>query len=119
MKEAYWVMIRGKRQAQKQPPAEPVLCDFCSKPATKVERLFSGPGGVHICNECVDICYEIILDFDEYPQTEKPADAEDAACRCSFCLKGRSEVEHLISGPQVHICNQCAVRFGKDIEGSA
>ena len=27
--------------------------------------------------------------------------------RCSFCGKGKHEVEKLIAGPQVHICNQC------------
>ncbi len=27
---------------------------------------------------------------------------------CSFCGKGREEVEHLIAGPQgVYICNEC------------
>lgn len=27
--------------------------------------------------------------------------------RCSFCGKGKHDVEKLIAGPQVHICNQC------------
>lgn len=27
--------------------------------------------------------------------------------RCSFCGKSKYDVEKLIAGPQVHICNQC------------
>lgn len=27
--------------------------------------------------------------------------------RCSFCSKSKHDVEKLIAGPQVHICNQC------------
>ena len=27
--------------------------------------------------------------------------------RCSFCGKNKHDVEKLIAGPQVHICNQC------------
>lgn len=35
------------------------LCSFCEKPKCSVERLIAGPG-VYICNECVDLCNEII-----------------------------------------------------------
>jgi hypothetical protein len=34
-------------------------CSFCFKPSTKVERLVAGPA-VYVCNECVDLCCEII-----------------------------------------------------------
>ena len=36
-------------------------CSFCGKPQRKVEQLVNGPN-VRICNECVDICNEIIAD---------------------------------------------------------
>jgi len=35
-------------------------CSFCDKPRDQVERLTEGPGDVNICNECVDICREVI-----------------------------------------------------------
>ncbi len=35
-------------------------CSFCDKSQHKVERLIAGPRGVYICNECVDLCNEII-----------------------------------------------------------
>ncbi len=34
-------------------------CSFCSKSQNQVKKLIAGPG-VYICNECVDLCNEII-----------------------------------------------------------
>jgi hypothetical protein len=36
-----------------------LCCSFCRKPPAEVARLVAGPG-VFICNECVDLCAEII-----------------------------------------------------------
>ena len=36
-------------------------CSFCGKTEDKVKKLIEGPG-VYICNECVDLCYEIFED---------------------------------------------------------
>ena len=36
-------------------------CSFCGKPQDAVRRLIAGPGnGVYICDECVEVCTEII-----------------------------------------------------------
>ncbi len=35
-------------------------CSFCGKRQEDVRRLIAGPGAVYICNECVDLCREII-----------------------------------------------------------
>ena len=35
-------------------------CSFCSKTQDQVRRLIAGSGGVYICNECVDLCRDII-----------------------------------------------------------
>jgi ATP-dependent Clp protease ATP-binding subunit ClpX len=35
-------------------------CSFCGKGQDQVQRLIAGPGGVYICDECVDLCREII-----------------------------------------------------------
>lgn len=37
-----------------------VRCSFCGKTQEQVNRLISGPNGAYICDECVDICAEII-----------------------------------------------------------
>ena len=35
-------------------------CSFCNREETDVHRLIAGPEGVFICNECVDLCQDII-----------------------------------------------------------
>ena len=35
-------------------------CSFCGKNQDQVKRLIAGPGAVYICNECVELCREII-----------------------------------------------------------
>jgi hypothetical protein len=34
-------------------------CSFCDKSQKRVKALIAGPG-VYICNECVDLCVEIL-----------------------------------------------------------
>ncbi len=53
-----------------------VRCSFCGKPQEQVRKLIAGPNGAFICDECVDICSEIIeeefeQDADDF-QAESP-----------------------------------------------
>ena len=36
-------------------------CSFCGKPQSQVRRLVAGPG-VYICDECVEMCMDIVED---------------------------------------------------------
>lgn len=38
------------------------ICNFCSKDATQVRKLLAGEGGIHICSDCVELCYGIVKD---------------------------------------------------------
>ncbi len=44
-----------------KPPggSEQLLCSFCGKSQRQVKKLIAGPG-VYICDECIDLCNEII-----------------------------------------------------------
>jgi ATP-dependent Clp protease ATP-binding subunit ClpX len=42
-------------------------CSFCGKGQEHVRRLIAGPGAVYICDECVELCREII-DEEQQPQ---------------------------------------------------
>ncbi|MEU8378092.1 ATP-dependent Clp protease ATP-binding subunit ClpX [Streptosporangium sp. NPDC048865] len=47
---------------------DPLRCTFCGKSQKQVMRLIAGPGGVHICDECVGLCNELIEEeFGESP----------------------------------------------------
>ncbi|SOC06439.1 ATP-dependent Clp protease ATP-binding subunit ClpX [Pseudobutyrivibrio ruminis DSM 9787] len=41
---------------------ERVRCSFCGKTQNQVRKLIAGPNGAFICDECVDICQEIIVE---------------------------------------------------------
>ena len=38
-----------------------ITCSFCGKPAERVAKMISG-ANVHICNDCVTACYNLLLD---------------------------------------------------------
>lgn len=37
-------------------------CSFCGKQEREVHRMIQGPGGVRICDECVNLCRDILQD---------------------------------------------------------
>jgi len=41
------------------PPKTVLKCSFCNKSQHEVKKLVAGPS-VYICNECVDLCQDII-----------------------------------------------------------
>ncbi|WJZ03409.1 ATP-dependent Clp protease ATP-binding subunit ClpX [Corynebacterium freiburgense] len=45
--------------AHMQESADLLKCSFCGKSQKQVKKLIAG-GGVYICNECIDLCNEII-----------------------------------------------------------
>ena len=52
---------------------EIVRCSFCNKTQDQVRKLIAGPKGknVYICDECIDICSEIIEEeFEQYAEND-------------------------------------------------
>ena len=37
-----------------------IRCSFCGKKEDQVRKFISGPNGIYICDECVDLCVDII-----------------------------------------------------------
>ena len=53
---------------------EKIRCSFCGKSQDQVSKLIAGPNGAYICDECVDICSEIIeeeLDENDVPEDDR------------------------------------------------
>ena len=46
-------------------------CSFCGKNQEQVRRLIAGPGAVYICDECVELCREIIHEDKSSPSRSK------------------------------------------------
>jgi ATP-dependent Clp protease ATP-binding subunit ClpX len=48
-----------RRAASARRVTAALTCSFCGKHQRQVNKLIAGPG-VYICNDCVDLCVEII-----------------------------------------------------------
>src|SRR5256712_7486586 len=68
--------VQGDEVARATEGNEQLLCSFCGKSQRQVKKLIAGPG-VYICDECIDLCNEIIdeelttptqLDLDNLPR---------------------------------------------------
>ena len=48
--------------------SDDIRCSFCNKRQEQVKKLIAGPAGVYICDECVEICADIIEEeYEEEP----------------------------------------------------
>ncbi|GAA0797078.1 ATP-dependent Clp protease ATP-binding subunit ClpX [Clostridium sp. AF19-22AC] len=48
-----------------------VRCSFCNKTQSQVRKLIAGPNGAYICDECIDVCAEIIEEEFEYDERKE------------------------------------------------
>ena len=52
--------------------SDDIRCSFCNKRQEQVKKLIAGPAGVYICDECVEICSDIIEEeYEEEPVEEE------------------------------------------------
>ena len=70
----------GGSMVDQNKQTEDISCSFCGKSQDEVKRIVAGPG-VFICNECVDLCQEIMeeelqAEEDSYTIDELPTPAE-------------------------------------------
>ena len=67
-----------------------ITCSFCGKTQDEAKKLVAGPKNIYICDECVDLCCQII--YDEFPVEHK----ETNFSMDSFKLPKPKEIkEHL------------------------
>jgi ATP-dependent Clp protease ATP-binding subunit ClpX len=48
-----------------------IRCSFCNKTQNQVKKLIAGPNGVYICDECIDICADILEEEFEDDQEQE------------------------------------------------
>lgn len=48
-------------------------CSFCDKPQSQVRQLVTGPNGVYICDECIELCANMISKEDKVAEKTLPA----------------------------------------------
>ncbi len=47
-----------------------IKCSFCGRTQGQVRKMISGPNGVFICDECIEVCNEIIMEEFEDAEVE-------------------------------------------------
>jgi ClpX C4-type zinc finger len=85
-----------------------LACSFCTKDQDAVAKLVAGPG-VCICNECVDLCNEVIAEapaagftaWDERPEDE--------------LLAGLAKVQAVVTQADTAVHDHVAVLRGRGI----
>lgn len=53
-----------------------IRCSFCQKTQNQVEKIIAGPG-VYICDECIELCQNIIDEENSYASKKKKAKKEE------------------------------------------
>src|SRR5213083_1041360 len=92
-----------------------LVCSFCGKSQNEVRKLIAGPT-VSICDECIDLCNDIIADKGELQGTASAASSLRLAEWCRVCRRRRAAPE-LVAVPDVgHVCHRCvdAIRAAGD-----
>ncbi len=97
---------------------DPACCSFCKLGEGEVARLFEGRAGF-ICDECVDVCMQIIADFEQMgigrPRLDRPwysrifqsEDADSNACSFNLHHRNNPQGSRLFPGVDAQICDKC------------
>ena len=65
--------------------ASPIKCSFCGKSERAVRKLVAGPNGVYICNECIELCADLVdPEDDEFEDEYESADLPKPKEICSI-----------------------------------
>ena len=77
-----------KRRPKKDHPPAVLRCSFCKKLQEDVRQLIAGPS-VYICDECVEVCNDIIAANAEAAEREpdKAPEAVPAVPRCASAIR--------------------------------
>ncbi len=54
-------------------PEDKIRCSFCGKSQEQVRKMIAGSGNVYICDECIELCSEI-LEEELEPEEENDPD---------------------------------------------
>ncbi|MBQ9756084.1 MAG: ATP-dependent Clp protease ATP-binding subunit ClpX [Clostridia bacterium] len=58
----------------KEETQEQLQCSFCGKPKELTKRLIAGPNGVYICDECVEVCREVMKEENLKAKESQPVE---------------------------------------------
>jgi ClpX C4-type zinc finger len=78
-----------------------LFCSFCGKDQNDAQKLIAGPT-VFICNECVDVCVQIIAEDTRFQMSAR----RQMSATCTFC--GNIATDALSIPDRGILCGDCA-----------
>ncbi|MFU8893596.1 MAG: ATP-dependent Clp protease ATP-binding subunit ClpX [Luteolibacter sp.] len=75
------------------------MCSFCGKSHSEVKKLIAGPG-VYICNECVDVCADILVKELGGGKGKKATKAEGAGFVLPAPMEIRKRLDEYVIGQE-------------------
>jgi hypothetical protein len=104
-------MATDSYTGQKKPAATTKLvCSFCQKDQDEVRKVIAGPS-VNICDECVDLCNDILeLEFQHETsagQAPQQGIVFNRGARCALCHLPKPSEELLAVPDRGFICTVC------------
>jgi hypothetical protein len=90
--------------------AAALVCSFCGKNQDEVRKLIAGPA-VYICDECIDLCNDIIAEEcnDQQAGTEQATASEESTREpiCAFCNEPRNPEKLVPIAAGMRFCTTC------------
>src|SRR2546429_9941613 len=92
-----------------------LVCSFCGKSQDEVRKLIAGPT-VYICDECIDLCNDIIAEEDDQEETlsstsavPKPSEVKKVLHQYAIVQEPAKNnlpvvAPHLAKRPDLHAC---------------
>ncbi len=109
---------RKKRSTDDRAGRKLIRCSFCNKSQKEVRKLIAGPT-VYICDECVDICLDILnQERDESPSSPVSAAANEVAATCCLCRLATLPAGVLILPGRGPVCSACAAAVAEAVAGN-
>ncbi len=99
------------------------FCSFCGKPEELVKKLIAGPSGVYICDECIDVCKELLTESEEKSKQFQDASAllkpAEIKAKLDEYIVGQDEAKRVLSVAVYNHykrINAVNVKGGDDVE---
>ena len=98
------------RRPKAEEPGKTYYCSFCGKSQDEVRKLIAGPI-VYICDECIDLCNDIIAE--EVEQEEQlegaasPVASLNAPSWCRVCRLPKPAEEIVAVSVLGFVCHRC------------
>lgn len=84
-------------------------CSFCGKTQDEVGKLVAGPGGVCICDNCIELCLEIIEDGGGFKQVRKNRAQTDKPLPKPYDIKKTSRRIRCRAGRRKSCIERCGI----------